>query len=147
MTEDVACSRPIHHLAPQFRLRRIHGNVERRQFLLIEPQPVVLLQVGQGDEIAKEKRIAVIVVLDVERGAHAVRQALDKAENAFISALANKRCWLLAEKHAQILIIVFGNRYFTLLLLTLKANRQYLSGDVKAIINQVANEVSIDRAN
>src|SRR5579884_1481133 len=133
------------------------GDIERCQLLLVQSLPVKLLQVGQRNEVAKEERVAVIVILDIERGAHTVRQArlrrvafgqpFDEAEDAFIGALANKGRRLLAKEDAQAFIITFGNRDFMLLLLAFKANRQRLVGGIKAKIDEIADEVSIDRAN
>ena len=93
----------------------------------------MLFQVGQGDEVAKKEGVAVVVIFDIERGAHAMRQtrlrretfgqALDEAEDAFIGALANKGRGLLTEEYAQVLIVSFAYLNFMLVHLPLKANR------------------------
>ncbi len=157
MLDDVARARPVHHLAPQVGIGGMHRDVQRCQLLLVEPLPVVLFQVGQRDEIAKKERIAVVVIFDIERGAHsmwqpwlgreAFGQSLDKAEDAFIGALANKGRRLLAEKHPQVLIVGFVYMCFMLVELPLEADGQFLVGHVKAIIHQVAHRVTVDGAN
>ena len=60
-----------------------------RDPLLLDPAPVVLGQVGQRDEAAVEHRVAVVVVHDVERPAHALRNLLDEAEWAGVLADAD----------------------------------------------------------
>ena len=53
--KDIPCPWTIDHLAAQFGLCRMHGYIQRRQLLLIEPLPVVVFQIGQGDKVAKEE--------------------------------------------------------------------------------------------
>jgi len=92
----------------------MYRDVQWRQLLLIEPLPVMLLQIGQSDEISKQERVAIVIILDVERGTHAMcqtrlgcetfGQSFDKAEDTFIGALADKGSWLLAKEHAKVLV-------------------------------------------
>src|SRR5262245_5440286 len=100
MRQNIPCTRAVYHLAPQFGIGDMHRDIERTETLLFQALPVFFFQVGQCDKIAKEERVAIIVVLDVERIAHtqrqatlrlaAFRQALNKAKDALISALPDK---------------------------------------------------------
>jgi ABC-type microcin C transport system duplicated ATPase subunit YejF len=74
-------------------------------------------------------------------------QSFDKAEDAFIGALANKWCWLLAKEHTQALIVGFRDLNLVRCLLAIKANRQFFISHVKAIVDQVADQMTINRAN
>ena len=70
----------------QLRVGGVHGDVQRRDALLLDPPPVLFGQVGQGDEAAVEHRVAVVVVHDVERAAHPLGDLLDEAERAGVLA-------------------------------------------------------------
>src|SRR5581483_10596899 len=86
-------------------------------------------------------------MLQAGDGSEALGESLNKAENAFVGALANKGCGLFAKEHAQALIAGFRNLYFVRGLLALKANGQVFVGHVKTVVYQVADQVTIDRAN
>src|SRR5262249_54711951 len=139
MLYDVARARSIHHPAPQFGIGGMHRDIERRQLLLVESLPVLLLQVRQGDKVAEEERVAIVIILDIQRSAHTMRQpwlrcealgqSLDKAEDTFIGALADKRSGLFTKEHAQVLIIRLRDIYFLCVLLSLKTNRQFFLCD------------------
>src|SRR6266702_4236752 len=74
-------------------------------------------------------------------------QPLDKTKDAFIGTLANKGGGLFTKEHTQIFIESLADMYFILILLALKANSQFFIGNIEAVIYQVTNNISIDRAN
>src|SRR5579875_327609 len=133
----------------------MHGDVDRREMLLFEALPVLLFEVRQGDEVAEQEAIAVVVVFDVQRLAHAkwqaplwrmaLRQALDEAEDALVGADANERGRLLTKEHAKLFIRCFGYQRLYLASVALHAKRQFLVGGVKLIVHQVADGSPIDR--
>src|SRR5712691_1639604 len=73
-------------------------------------------------------------------------QTLDKAEDTFIRTLPDKGCSLFTEEHSQIFIDILGDTHFILLLLPLETKRQFFIGNVKTIIYEVTNEVTVDCA-
>src|SRR6185312_3919639 len=72
-------------------------------------------------------------------------QPFNKAKDTFISALANKRGWFFAEKYAKVFVYCLCDRYFMLVLLSIKADHKFFLGDIKPIIDKVANRVTVDR--
>ena len=75
---------------PHGRVGGVDRDVERAQALLLDAPPVVLAQVGERDEVAEQERVAVVVILDVERAAQARRHLLDEAEWAVVGAAADR---------------------------------------------------------
>src|SRR5689334_17997336 len=156
MLDNVPCSGTIHHFTAQIRLGRMHRDVERRQLLLIESLPIKFFQIGQCDKIAKEERVAIVVILDIERGTHTMcqpwlrrktlRQSLNKTEHTLIGALTNKRCRLLTEQHAQILINSFANAHLMLRLLPIKPDDQLFVSSIETIIDKVTDQMTINCA-
>ena len=67
-------------------VRGVHGDVERREPLRLDARELVLLEIGQGDVVAVEKRQAEVVVLHVEALPHPARELVDEAEHALVGA-------------------------------------------------------------
>ena len=53
----------------------MNRDIERAETLLFQAIPVLLLQVRQGNEVPEQEAVAIIIIFDVERLAHAERQA------------------------------------------------------------------------
>ena len=83
---DIGRGLVAEQIAPQLGLRRMHRDVDRREPLLFEPLPVVLGEVRERDEVAVEEAQPVVVVFHVERLPHALRVALEEAEEAAVVA-------------------------------------------------------------
>src|SRR6266567_5303689 len=77
----------------------------------------------------------------------ALRQAFNKAKDTFISTLANKRRRFLTKQNAQIFVNALGNVYLMLILLALKTNHQLFVSNIEAVIDQVANRVTVNGTN
>ena len=73
------------------RIGDVDGDVERRQPHRLDTPPVMLAHVRQGDEVAEEEGVAVVVVLDIEGAPHAWGHLQDEAELAQVVAAANVR--------------------------------------------------------
>ena len=54
--------------------------------LLADLLPVRVGEVGEGDEVRRQERVAEVVVLDIERAAHPGRGLIDEAEDAAVVA-------------------------------------------------------------
>ena len=74
-------------------------------------------------------------------------QPFDKTKDTFIGTLANKGSGLFAKEHTQIFIESLADMYFMLILLALKTDGEFFIGNIEAVIYQVTNNISIDRAN
>ena len=70
-------------------IRRMHGDVERRQPVLHDALEIPLLEVGQRGEVAVPERQPIIVVTDIQHLPHALRVAVHEAEVAMIRAAAD----------------------------------------------------------
>ncbi len=60
----------IDHFAAQLRLGRMHRDEKRTESLLFETVPIMIFEIRERDEVAEKKRIAIVVVFDIERIAH-----------------------------------------------------------------------------
>ena len=97
----------IHQQATaQLRLRGVHRHIQRREALLLNPAPVGLAQVGEGEVRAVEKAEAVVVVLQIQAAALARWLLVDEAERAGVVALLEPIEQSLGEAQAQALIEV-----------------------------------------
>ena len=72
--------------AAHLRLGGMHGDVEGGEVLLADLLPVRGGEVGQGDEVRRQERVAEVVVLDIERAAHPGGGLIDEAEDAAVVA-------------------------------------------------------------
>jgi len=76
-------------LSARLQIGGVHRHIQRRQALFRQAIPVLLRQIRERDVVAEEKRIAVVVVLDVQRAAHARRVLQNEAERAEIVAASD----------------------------------------------------------
>src|SRR5690606_19833465 len=74
---------------PQFGVGGVHGDVEGREAHSLNAPPVVLVQVGEGDKVAEEEGIAVVVVFDVEGAPEAGGHLQHEAKFAQVVAAAD----------------------------------------------------------
>ena len=72
--------------SPEFRLRRMHGNVKRRQALLNNAVEFSLIDVRQRQVIPEEERQSIILIFDVKRPPDILRILMDEAEHALVLA-------------------------------------------------------------
>src|ERR1051326_2889920 len=69
--------------------------------LLVDSPPVVFGQVGQRDEAAIHRRVAIVVVFDVKRAAQATRILVDEAEGTLVVATPDTVKRHVAETDAE----------------------------------------------
>ena len=76
-------------LPPFFQVGDVDGDVQRGEAHLFDALPVVVVEVCEGDEVAEEEGIAVVVVLDVQGAAKTGGHLQHEAEFAQVVATAN----------------------------------------------------------
>ena len=64
----------------------VHRDIQRREELIGDALPIVIGEIGQRDEVAVQKRVAVVVVFDVQRPPHAIGHLQHEAERAQVVA-------------------------------------------------------------
>ena len=80
----------VHQQAlPDLGLRGVDAHVQGRQPVFDDPLRVLLLEVGQGGEIAVAEGEPVVVIADVEHVPQPVRESVHEAEIAAVGAPAN----------------------------------------------------------
>src|SRR6185437_4742662 len=132
----------------------MHRDVERAEPLLLQSSPVGLFQIGQGDEVAEEEAITVVVVFDIEGLAHAkwqtalglvaLWQSFDEAEDTLVGADADEGRWLLAEADAHFVVWRLGDQHHARASVAVDAQRYLFVGGVKLVVHQVAYWIVID---
>ena len=88
LLQDAAGGRVTHETDTQLRIRRVNGNIQRAGMAGENPSKFCLAQVGQRDVVSHHQRQPPVVVLDVERLAHAGRHLVNEAKRAFVAAEA-----------------------------------------------------------
>jgi hypothetical protein len=105
----------------------------------------VVAQVGQGDEVAEEERVAVIVVLDVEGAAHARGGLQHKAERAQVVAAPNVdikgRVLELQAKRLAIIALAAGT---VRLAVTAVDQLHLVFGGIELHIDNVFDRLAVD---
>ena len=144
---DVGRGLIAEQVAPQFRLRRVHGDVNRRESLLRESLPVRVGEIGERDEVAVKEAQAIVVVLDVQRLTHALRIAFEEAEEAVVVADLDAVERGILKVDAEILVRIFLDIDGQLLVISQDFERHRLFGGVKLKIDGVAQHVAVDGAN
>ena len=76
---------------PQHRVGGVHRDIEGREAEVDDALDLAVREVGQRDVVAVEERQPVVVVLDVEALAEALRQLVDEAEHALVGACRDLR--------------------------------------------------------
>ena len=79
-------TRIAQHLHAQLRIRGLHRNIEGRNVHFEDALHVLLGQIGHGNVVAHQERQPRVIVLDIQRVAHALGQLVDEAEHAAIGA-------------------------------------------------------------
>ncbi len=64
----------------------MHGNINRADAHFNDTVDLTLINVRQRDVVAEQKRKAIIIILKIERFAHAGRQLVNEAEHALVAA-------------------------------------------------------------
>ena len=77
------------HLGAQFGIGGVDADEQRRQTLGDDPLEVGLGEPGERREVPVQERQPVVVVLEIEAGAHPRRQLVDEAELAVVVAGAH----------------------------------------------------------
>jgi len=81
------------------------GDVQRTEMLLGYALPVLLCPVGESDEVAMKEGVTIIVVFDVQRGAHPRRRLINKAEGATVITTAQAIEDVVRELEAELLAV------------------------------------------
>ena len=71
----------------QLRIGTVHGDIKRREPLLLDALPVGRAEIGEGEIGAVEEAEPIVVVLEVKTSALAWRLLVDEAEGAVVVAL------------------------------------------------------------
>ena len=106
LRHDLRGARVAQQAAAQRRVGGVDRDVQRAEALLDDALPVVLFEVGQGDEAAVEEAVAVVVVLDVEAGPQAGRVLVDEAERAVVVAALDAVEGGVVEDEAEVCVLV-----------------------------------------
>ena len=132
------------HLVAQQRVGRLHRNVDGHMHF-DDAVNVLVGEVRQRDIAALQKGKARVVVLEVDRFAHALGVLVDEAEDTVIAAgslfVHERGC----KSKPGILVFLLADQNRLLLTLSKKAHIQVLFGDCKAIVQYVVNHGIIDR--
>ncbi len=160
LLHNLAGARTGDHALAQLGVGGVDRDVERAEALLREALPIMLFEVGEGNEVAEEEAVAVVVVFDVERVAHAegqaalgrvtLGQAVYEAEDALVGTDADEGRRLLAKEDAQVAsrLLARLTRQQDLVgaAVALDAQRQLVLGGMELVVHQVAHGTSVDGA-
>ncbi len=145
LLHHVRSARVVQDAAAQVGIGGVDGDVEGAQVLLLYPCPVLLRQVGQGDVVAEEEGVPVVVVLDVEGGAQPPGHLGDKAELAAVVAPADVGVkGGTGELQAQGLIVPAAGPQGLLLSLPADDQGQTVFGAVELDVYDVPQGMSVD---
>ena len=106
LVHDFARAGVAQHLHAHLRVGDVHGYVQRADAAADDAIQLRVVNVGHGDVVAHHQRQSPVVILDIERLAHAGRHLVDEAEDAVILARAGIRHDGLIQRQAQRLPIV-----------------------------------------
>ena len=81
---DLSCIGIAHHAAANFRIRYMHGNVQRTDTAAQDAIEFFIIDVGQGDEIAHHQGKTPVVILHIQGIPHTRRHLVNKAKNTVI---------------------------------------------------------------
>ena len=107
-------ARVLQHVAADVGVGGMDADVQRRQPLGHDPFQVGLGEPGEGREVPVQERQPVVVVLEVQRSPHSLRQLVDEAELAVVVARADpvehrardldpeRRALRLVDRHRQL---------------------------------------------
>ena len=76
----------MQHLAAQFRVGRVKGNIDRLQMILYDPPNVMITHIRQCNIVSLQERESGIIILKIQRLPHSLRHLVDKAEHTLVSA-------------------------------------------------------------
>ena len=108
---------------------------------------LAVVDVRQRDVVAEQERKARVVVLEVQRFAHAGRKLVDEAENAFVAAGALLIHQIRLELEAERAVLRLDDLFFVdaRAVRLFKDKRQVRVRLVKAEIEDVADRMAVDR--
>jgi len=121
----------------------MNGDIEGAEALLSNTLPITLLQVGQGDEVAKEERVTIVIIFQIKAATQASGQAFQETEGAIVVAGAELVKEPLDKFHPQVLIRVFADREGANLPVLLHQGNNLFIGLIEAIINDVPQGMAV----
>lgn len=124
--------RATHDLRPKARIGRMQGYPQRGKPLLFNALPVVLSQVGEGNEVTEQKRQPVIIVTYVKGPAHPRGKLGNKAEAATVIACPNRIKHRVNKRNThEIIRVLFNLKPLPGSILLLYVQRNMFCGTVK----------------
>ena len=111
-----------------------------------DPLHLVLGQVGQRDVVAEQKGQAAVVVLEIQRLAHAGRQLVDKAEDAFVAAGMLAVHQIGFKFQPQLFVLFFADLHTAARAVVVHFQHQLGFHHIKPVVQHIHDLVSVDAA-
>ena len=134
----------VHQPAAQLRVGGVDADIQRRSVATDNPLELLIVHVGQGDEIAHHQGKPPVVVLHVQSLAQSRRHLGDKAEGAIIVAGARTQGHALPEMKPHGLHLVLSDGQMQGLSVPLQLHFQLAVGDQRLIVDLVDNVFPVD---
>lgn len=96
----------MEHLAPQFRIRCLHRNIDRCQFELDDPLNILILHVGQRHIITLQEGKAGIIILEIKSLSHPLWHLVDETKHTLVMAALVIAHQPIFKGQTQVLIII-----------------------------------------
>ena len=97
----------MQHLTPEFRVRRMHRNIDWGKLIVNNPPDIFFFHVCECHIISLQKRQTRIIILKINRFPHAWWVLVDKTEYAFVKAASVFIHQRFAELHTEVFIVIF----------------------------------------
>ena len=142
--QHLARAAVFHHGHAECRVHCVHRDIDGRNVHILDALHFFVAQVRQRDVVAEQKRKPLVVVLEIQRLAQALRHLVDKAEHALVAARVLFVDEIAFKIAAQRLVLAL---FHALVAQPARAHQRQLelrAGGVELIVQHVVDLVPVD---
>ena len=142
--ENLAAAGVFHHPDPQLGVGGVDRNIDGADVHFDDAGNILVGHVGEGDIAAEQKAHAAVVILEVQRFPHPLRELIDKAEDAFIGAAVLPVHQVILKLQSQLVIFRLADGKTEGFFAPQHLDAQAGIDHIKAVIQDIPDNVAVD---